>query len=167
LLRYHENGLEFWRAEGVHHPFLLPQYREDGRRYHQRFAKIGFQPSHADLVSFVELMHLPTVGRSDLTPQDLNAAHLQSIGRAILHGSAQYIFLSSKAARLMGRTGLFPQLNRHPRTTRSGTLGVLFEDEKRTFFRHLHFSNYGKYEQRLQAEAKEIAALVPDLAQTA
>lgn len=59
LLKYHEDGPRFWRSTGVHHPFLLPQYKGDGRRYHLTFAKIGFRPSHADLVSFTELYGWP------------------------------------------------------------------------------------------------------------
>ena len=33
LLQYHEDGPGFWRGNGVHHPFLLPCYKGDGRRY--------------------------------------------------------------------------------------------------------------------------------------
>lgn len=44
VLEYHEDGVAFWRRYGVHHPFLLPEYRGDGRRYHRTFAKIGFKP---------------------------------------------------------------------------------------------------------------------------
>jgi hypothetical protein len=60
LLADHEDGTAFWRRHGVHHPFLLPQYTADGRRYRRTFAKIGFRPEHAELVSFIELLHLPT-----------------------------------------------------------------------------------------------------------
>src|SRR5690349_12751256 len=60
LLRYLADGVAFWRKYGVHHPFLLPQYRGDGRRYHQAFARIGFTPANAADVSFVELLHVPT-----------------------------------------------------------------------------------------------------------
>lgn len=68
LLRYHEDGPAFWREFGVHHPFLLAGYSGGGRRYHLTFAKIGFKPEHADRVSFIELLHLPTVGRNRLVP---------------------------------------------------------------------------------------------------
>lgn len=59
LRAYHEDGPAVWRRYGVHHPFLLPDYKGDGRRYHKTFAKIGFTPDHADMVSFAELLHLP------------------------------------------------------------------------------------------------------------
>lgn len=35
LLKYHENGVTFWKEYGVHHPFLLEGYRGDGRFYHR------------------------------------------------------------------------------------------------------------------------------------
>jgi hypothetical protein len=159
LLRYHEDGPSFWRKTGVHHPFLLPEYRGDGRRYHRTFAKIGFQPAHADLVSFTELLSCPTVGRSALVPQDLDAQHLKAIRRAVFHGSAQFIFVSAGVQRLMTASGIFPELSTTLRT--AGSLRVLHEGNDRAVFLHLHFSNYGRFEQQLQAEAQDIGRLLP------
>jgi hypothetical protein len=62
IQEYHDDGVAFWRKYEVHHPFLLDEYPGAGRRYHQTFAQIGFTPAHADLVSFVELLHVPTSG---------------------------------------------------------------------------------------------------------
>src|SRR5690349_6421729 len=50
VLEYHSDGVAFWRAHGVHHPFLLPGYSGDGRVYHRNFARIGFRREHAHLV---------------------------------------------------------------------------------------------------------------------
>jgi len=158
LLQYHEDGPTFWRQHGVHHPFLLPAYTGDGRRYHLTFAKIGFQAEHAGRVSFVELLHLPTVGRSRLEPRDLERAHLQRLREAIFAGAAKYVFVSAGVLRLMGSTGAFRELLRTP--VSSGALRVLFHDNRRAVFLHLHFSNYGKFEAQLQAEAKAIAGLL-------
>lgn len=158
LLAYHEDGPGFWRRHGVHHPFLLPSYKGDGRRYHRTFAKVGFQPRHAELVSFIELLHWPTVGRSNLVPTDLDRTHLQRLSGAVFRGQARYVFLSAGVVRLMVATGMFPQLGQ-PRAS-DGPLRVLYNDNDRTVFLHLHFSNYGKFEARLQAEIKEIAALL-------
>ncbi len=58
----------------------------------------------------------------------------------------------------MGATGLFPRLGEARAST--GALRVLHQDADRTVYFHLHFPNYGKFEARLQAEAKEIAALL-------
>ena len=67
VLDYLEDGVAFWKTHGVHHPFLLPQYRGDGQKYHKTFARIGFRPEHAEEVSFIEMLHVPTVGQSKLT----------------------------------------------------------------------------------------------------
>ena len=158
LLQYHEDGPNFWRTTGVHHPFLLPQYKGDGRRYHLKFAKIGFKPSHADTVSFIEMLSHPTVGRSALVAQDLDSAHLKAIRSAVFDGQAQFIFVSAGVQRLMASSGMFPELLTVRRTF--GALRVLYEGEDRAVFLHLHFSNYGKFEQQLQSEAKEIAGLL-------
>jgi hypothetical protein len=158
LLQYHEDGVGFWRYNGVHHPFLLPQYKGDGRRYHRTFAKIGFQPMHADLVSFTELLDCPTVGRSRLIPDELNPAHLKALHRAIFRGSARFTFVSASVQRLMHASGMFPELSSVRRTF--GALRVLYEGDDRAVFLNLHFSNYGKFEQQLQAEARAIASLL-------
>jgi hypothetical protein len=157
ILAYHDDGPGFWRRTGVHHPFLLPQYRGDGRRYHLTFSKIGFGPQHAELVSFVEVLHVPTTGRSSLVQQDLVRSHLSEIRHAVFGGNAQFIFVSAGVQRLMAASGLFPELLGVRRSF--GALRVLHEEKDRAVFLHLHFSNYGKFELQLRAEAKEIAGL--------
>jgi hypothetical protein len=160
VLEYHQDGVNFWRSHGVHHPFLLPNYRGDGRRYHTTFARIGFTPVHAHLVSFAELLHVPTVGKSQLTAQDLDASHLSWLNAAILQGSAKHVFVSAGVARLMRESKAFPWLPRE--VVRSEQLDVFYRDSSRTVYSHLHFSNYGKFQQRLEAEARAIASLLPD-----
>ena len=159
VLEYHEDGVAFWRRHGVHHPFLLPEYKGDGRRYHRAFARVGFEPKHAPLVSFVELLHVPTVGRSQLTVADLHPPHLQMLNSAILEGEPKHIFISASVARLMHASKAFPWLSKEP--TRSGLLPVLYSGADRNVYLHLHFSNYGKFQQRLDAEAKAFASLLP------
>ena len=158
-LDYHDNGIKFWQENGVHHPFLMPKYHGDGQRYHRNFAKIGFAPKHADLVSFIELLHIPTIGRSTLAPSDLSLQHLQRLNHAILKGTAQHIFVSAGVVRLMQSSKAFPWLLKLERT--QATLPVLFHDGARTVYQHLHFSNYGKFEKQMRSEASAIAALLP------
>jgi hypothetical protein len=159
VLEYHEDGVAFWRRHGVHHPFLLPEYHGDGRRYHRTFARIGFTPKHAGLVSFVELLHVPSVGRNKLEPKDLDSSHLLRINAAILHGKAKHIFVSAGVLRLMRSSKAFPWL---PKAAAGpGPLRVLYSAPSRNVYSHLHFSNYGKFQQRLEEEAHAIAALLP------
>ncbi len=107
---YHEDGVRFWRQYGVHHPFLLPQYRGDGQFYHRSFARIGFRPGQAHRVSFIELLHVPTVGRNKLVPADLSGSHLTKLNDVLLHGSAKHIFIPRGVARLMHATKAFDWL---------------------------------------------------------
>ncbi len=160
VLEYHADGPVFWRKYGVHHPFLLPKYRGDGRRYHQTFAKIGFCPKHADCISFVELLDFPTTGRNQLSLEDLNESHLKRIRNLVFNSSAKFLFLSAGVQRLLVRTKLFSELSNVKREFRG--LKVIFEDDDRTVFLHLHFSNYGKFEQQLQSEAHAISSLIPN-----
>lgn len=159
VLDYHQDGVAFWQRHGVHHPFLLTQYRGDGRRYHTTFAKVGFKPQHAAFVSFVELLHVPTVGRNKLVPEDLDPSHLQMLNAVMLNGKAQYIFISAGVARLMRASGAFPWLPKQPMAR--GSLPVLYKANQRTVYLHLHFSNYGKFQQQLDREATAIASLIP------
>jgi hypothetical protein len=161
LLAYHDDGVAFWRRTQVHHPFLLPGYAGDGRFYHQSFARIGFMPRHASLVSFIELLHLPTVGRNSLEVDDLDPAHLRRINAAILTGNAKHIFVPSQVARLMRQSRAFPWLPAQPQM-QGQVLPVLYAENGRTVYLHLHFSNCGKFQQRKDAEAKAIAQLIPE-----
>ena len=158
LVAYHQNGPRFPQTNGTDYPFLLSEYKGDGRRYHLNFAKIGFTPQHAELVSFIELMDVPTVGRSQLTQQDLPRRHLERLRKAIFHGDANFVFLSAGVQRLMVSTGLFPEILQVRRNF--GALRVLYEGDNRAVFLHLHLSNYGKFEQQRRAEANEIAGLL-------
>jgi hypothetical protein len=159
VLEYHEDGVAFWRRHGVHHPFLLPEYRGDGRRYHRTFARIGFTPKHADLVSFVELLHVPSVGRNKLAPQDLDLSHLKKINAAILQGKAKHIFVSAGVARLMQSSKAFSWLSKDAAGAKP--LRVLYREPSRSVYSHLHFSNYGKFQRQLEEEAHAIAGLLP------
>ena len=40
LVEYLADGVTFWSKYGVHHPFLLPKYKGDGKLYHRNFSKI-------------------------------------------------------------------------------------------------------------------------------
>ena len=159
VLEYHQDGVAFWRKHGVHHPFLLPDYRGDGRRYHRTFARIGFTPAHAHLVSFAELLHVPTVGRNELSSQDFDLPHLHNLNDAIIYGKAKHIFVSAGVARLMRTSKVFPWLPKEPSS--AGPLRVLYSEPDRCVYSHLHFSNYGKFQQQLGDEARAMAALLP------
>ncbi|MBF8271606.1 MAG: hypothetical protein HW380_711 [Magnetococcales bacterium] len=159
ILEYHDDGASFWRKYNVHHPFLLPEYSGGGKSYHRGFSRIGFGPQHADLVSFVELLHVPTVGRNKLDATDLQLSHLRMLNTTILEGQAAHIFIPAKVANLMRITGAFPWLGKGIKNP-PGLLRVLFRNHTKTVYSHLHFSVYGKFEQQKSQEAIAIRAIL-------
>ena len=159
IIDYHDDAVSFWQKNGIHHPFLLPQYSGDGKFYHHSFARIGFRPEHASLVSFVELLHVPTVGRSKLVASDFNTEHLKMLNTAIIEGNAKYIFIPSSVVQLMLRTNLFPWLAKKPLKSEF-PLNILYCTQIKTVFTHLHFSTYGMFEQRKIQEAEFIRRLI-------
>ncbi len=159
ICEYHSDGVAFWRQYGVHHPFLLPEYSGDGQFYHRSFARIGFLPAHANLVSFAELLHVPTVGRNKITVADLDEQHLRNLNNAILNGAPSHIFLPKTVALLMKRSNAFPWLKNVP-LDNNESLPVLFQCDGKTVYSHLHFSVYGKFQDRKVAQAIAIRNLI-------
>lgn len=155
LLEYHADGPGFWRTHGVHHPFLLPGYRGAGRKYHKNFSQIGFSDAHADSISFVELLAVPTAGRSTITSADLDPEHLSHLGTLLFNDHPKKVFVSPGVARLMNQTGAFPELHDLSLTAGKG-LPIYYQSETTKIYKHLHFSVYGKFERRRLAEAEEI-----------
>ena len=159
ILEYHRDGAAFWRKNGVHHPFLLPGYRGSGRFYHNSFAEIGFGPEHAGLVSFAELLHLPTTGQSKLVFDDLDPDHISKLASWVLEGDAEYIFFPAGVARLLKRLDLFSWIPTAPLSC-EGELKVLLDQPKKRVYQHLHFSNYGKFLEQKRREAADIRCLL-------
>lgn len=165
VLEYHDDGVAFWRRHKVHHPFLLADYRGDGQRYHRNFARTGFEPDDACRVSFVELLHIPTIGGSELVAEDLDSAHLDWLNAIIERGARRNVFLSDKVIRLMLDcrrlldSRLFPEL---PKPVAKQVLPQLHKIEETTIYQHLHFSNYGALQARMRLEAAAIARLRTD-----
>lgn len=165
VVEYHADGVAFWRRHGVHHPFLLPSYSGDGKRYHRNFSRIGLTPDYAAEVSFVELLHVPTVGRNHLHPSDLDANHLARLQALCTDGKPRAIFTSAGVLALLADCRGFEWLKR-PETCDQG-LPLISAVGKTRMYRHLHFSNYGKFQLQMEREAAAISAaartlLLPD-----
>ena len=143
IVTYLEDGVEYWRQRGYHHPFRHPDYRGDGALYHKQFAEIGFTKQHAELVSFVELIDVPTSGRSKLQPDDLKPSHLDRLRAWVLDGRASYIFIPPGVSRLLRRTTQFSWLPDKP-ISHDGSLPVLFRSNNKTVYAPFHLSCIGK-----------------------
>lgn len=160
LIDYLEDGVSFWKTYGVHHPFLLSDYKKgDGWKYHHTFSKIGFQTEHADQVSFIELLHIPTCGRSKLKASDLDVEHLIFLQNAIVNGSARYIFISDGVARLMRNFPIFSWMPKQARDI-GLPLKLWAEVENKRIYWHYHFSVYGKFERGKNEQLIEIGKII-------
>lgn len=95
IIEYLQDGVAFWEKYGVHHPFLLPAYRGDGKFFHQSFARIGLTGRHAKDVCFFELLNIPTYGQSKLEPADLESmtGHLHRLRRVIEGSNVRHVFI--------------------------------------------------------------------------
>lgn len=152
-------GVSFWRTRKVHHPFMLHQYQGSGKKYHDKFAEIGFTTKHADLVSFVELLHLPTIGVSDLTVEDLSKTHLELLAEIFSHSAAKYIFVSSKVSNLLKQTSLFQWLPRKP-VRLDGELAVLRDKNGQIVYQMYHLSCYGWQQNVLNRQIAQVREIM-------
>ncbi len=121
---YLDNCRDWLDRVEVHHPFRLPRFHGDGRRYHDTIAEMGFTSRNASLVSFVELLKIPTTGRSNLILTDLNLDYLSDLNNIFVNGEARYIFVSGKVTKLMRQSNRFPPLLPNPLAI-NGDLKVL------------------------------------------
>jgi len=159
---YLDNGVVFWQSHRVHHPFLLPSYTGSGKRYHLKFSDIGFTPDHADMVSFVEVLDLPTVGVNKLTPDDLSPVHLKFLADLLDQGSAEHVFLPSAVVSLLRKTGQFRWLPGQPKAT-GGALRVLRERSEQVIYQMYHLSCYGWQLSELDRQIAQIRTMVTSL----
>jgi hypothetical protein len=163
ILEYLADGVGFWRRHRLHHPFLLDDYRGDGKKYHRAFSSIGFRPEHAAHVSFIELIHIPTSGQSKLRVDDLDRDHLSRLRRAIEEGEAKYIFIPPRVGFLMASSRLFPWMPKTPQDE-GGPLKVWARFGNKTLYWHYHLSVYGIFEQPKRAQLRAIGELVAQAA---
>lgn len=100
IIEYHSDGVGFWRRHGVHHPFLLPDYplikTTGGVPYHRRVGWMGLNPTLADKISFIELLDVPTTGRTDRSHfWDLfSIEHARRIDGLVSSGRRRLVLLS-------------------------------------------------------------------------
>jgi hypothetical protein len=163
LLSYLNDGVTFWatqKEEGIHHPFLLPEYKKGkGWKYHNVFSQIGFQRAHASMISFVELLNVPTYG-SKLTVADLDKGHLRRLNNAIIDGNAEYVFIPPTVGKLMNESGLFPWIPKRP-TSNGLPLKIWFQEGRKTVYWHYHFSlGYKKFQNEMTKQIEAIRFLI-------
>jgi hypothetical protein len=103
ILEYQKDGIAFWQKYGCHHPFLLSSYpfdkRKDGCKFHLNFSKIGLSSEHAEHISFLELLDVPTIGNKSenkkLFYNLVSQSHLEYIENLMLGGGEKLFFISN------------------------------------------------------------------------
>ena len=85
---YFQNGISYWENHGYHTPMLNPNYKGEGKTYHRTFKRIGFTSDYAKDICFLELLKVPTYGKSSgknekeylkMVMDDRNKTHLNRI----------------------------------------------------------------------------------------
>jgi hypothetical protein len=146
IQEYLTDGVEFWTKHKTHHPFLLKDYKGDGVTYHKRFAKLNLDSSYADKLSFVELLDVPTFGKTDFDKfyQLLNLNHLSNLESIFLNPSQEKTIFISR--------GVFHQLERIKKIykifnwlpelpeVKANTLSMIFETVALRMYMMTHFS---------------------------
>lgn len=104
IVEYHADGVGFWEKYGVHHPFLLPDYplkkNTGGVPYHRRFSWMGLTAEYARHVSFIELLDIPTTGRTEQSEfwRLFRDEHASRIDALVARGERRMIILSKSLA---------------------------------------------------------------------
>lgn len=105
---YLQDGVSFWEKEGVHHPFLMQDYKKgDGYRFHLNFSKLNISSESAKDVSFVELLNVPTYGMS--TAQEnraefqrlIDKSHIKNINDLLFSDRKKIVFIPKAAYRYL------------------------------------------------------------------
>lgn len=99
LLNYLDDGVKYWKAHGIHHPFLSPSYnKQGGYTYHNNFRKTGITSDYADQVSFVEILAVPTYGRSSyankLFMHLIDLHYLKNLNDIIFNTTPKIVFIA-------------------------------------------------------------------------
>jgi len=98
ILRYLDDGVIYWKTNGYHHPFLLPDYKKGGGyRFHANFVKTHITSQYADNISFIELLSIPTHGRSTQVPDEfdklIDVNYLRNLNDIIFDNRPKIVFL--------------------------------------------------------------------------
>lgn len=103
ILDYQKDGITFWKKYQCHHPFLLPNYpfnkNTGGVPFHRNFSKIGLGSEHAEHISFLELLDIPTIGNKSqnkkLFYELVSKSHLEYIENLMIGGGNKLFFVSN------------------------------------------------------------------------
>jgi hypothetical protein len=145
ILEYHRDGVAFWKQHGVHHPFLLPEYplprTGGGVPYHRRFRAMGLSPQYADAVCFVELLNVPTTGRTQRSVfwELFDPGYAARLEEALTDGGRRLVILSGSVIRTMKEAGR--RCGRFSWLSDQSEVGPIHEIGATQFVKFKHFSS--------------------------
>ena len=84
---YIQDGVKYWKNNGIHTPMLKTIYRGAGKKYHENFCKLGFTKDNAEDICFIELLNIFTYGNTSknnklfmkMLTENSNKEHLNRI----------------------------------------------------------------------------------------
>lgn len=145
---YLSDGVAFWNKHNIHHPFLLQEYKGDGKRYHKIFSKLEINKKHAEKISFVELIGIPTTGMSmknkkkfyEYLNSSSNISHLKELDQ-LMNDSSKIIFIAwgliDDFKIINAQTGLFGKFAK----LNKDKFNITELNEYGNIFIHRHFSD--------------------------
>lgn len=161
ICEYHLDSVNYWKNKKVHHPFMQKNDKGDGKVFHRGFSNIELSECYADQITFMELVNKPTVGRNKITIDDLDMKHLDFIKQVIFSESTKAVFICDTVAKIMKKTHQFDWLNLNCIKTKND-LNIYYDDNNITVYKHLHFSNYRKFQDQKNQEAKSIFKIITE-----
>ena len=148
ISEYLNDGVGFWNKHNLHHPFLLPNYSGDGKRYHRIFSKLKVNSNFSNKISFIELIGFPTTGMAKTNNKifleylisDANRKHLIELNN-LINDREKIIFIAwgliADFKLLNHRTGMFKKFAKLDKSQMSINDLNQFEN----IFIHRHFSD--------------------------
>jgi len=145
---YLSDGTNFWEKYDYHHPFLSPEYKGDGRRYHKMFSKLNINSSFSNDISFIELIGFPTTGMAKKNDKEFkkqllskhNQEHLVELDE-ILKKKDKIVFLAwgllNDFTFLNKKLGLFENLSKIDKRE----LNINDLNKIENIYIHKHFSD--------------------------
>jgi hypothetical protein len=145
---YLTDGVSFWKSHNVHHPFLLPGYKGDGKRYHRMFSKLKLDNSYSSEISFLELIGFPTTGMAkkdnksfiNHLTSDSNRNHLIRLDN-LINKPDKVIFIAwglmDDFKFLYRQTGLFSKFAKLDKST----MNISDLNQFENIYIHRHFSD--------------------------
>ncbi|UOK42183.1 MULTISPECIES: hypothetical protein [Flavobacterium] len=145
---YLNDGISFWKKHNIHHPFLLPNYKGDGKRYHIIFSKLKVESNFSDKISFIELIGFPTTGMAKTNNKifleylisESNKNHLSELNN-LINDQSKIIFIAwgliDDFKFLNNKTGMFQKFANLDKSQ----MNISDLNQFENIFIHRHFSD--------------------------